>query len=157
MTDIATAWAAGVDAVLADNTLNRGGFVDALQTVITARFNNGEGNAFTDAIAAEYARLGVINNPTYNNLRAEIIREGRDTALALFDALAVTINAARVIELRTERDEVNTSIARLQDLRTGESRQVREAINLGVEQLRVYREQLRDELRNLTGDPDATA
>ena len=45
MTTVADAWSVAVDAVIADNTLNRQGFVDALQTVLDG-VSNAEGNAF---------------------------------------------------------------------------------------------------------------
>ena len=169
MTDIATAWQAGIDAVVADNTLNRGGFVDALQTVITDGLSNAEGNAYVDAVAVEFQRLGIINNPTYNNLRGNIID---DPAVhrALYDALAVSLNAlpealsvlsaARLTELRDERDSVNDAIDRCDALIAAEppgtvGRLVKEVLRGGKQQLRDYKERLRDEIRNITGDPDS--
>ena len=164
------AWQAGIDAVIADNTLNRGGFVDAMQTVITTGLSNAEGNAYVDAVAAEFNRLGIINNPTYNNLRGEIIGEGAVTARAIYDALAVSLNAlpeaepviqaGRLQELRSDRDNVNDAITRVQEIIDNEPagplrRLVREAIRPGKDLLRQHKQALRDEIRNLTGDPDS--
>ena len=119
-----------------------------------------------DAVAAEYARLGIINNPTYNNLRGEIIREGRDTALALYEALAVTINAlpdwepvhqaARLMTLRAERDQIDASIDRLNEIIAAETeRQVKDAVRVGRDELRGHKETLRNSIRAITGDPDS--
>ena len=169
MTTINEAWQAGIDAVVSDNTLNRGGFVDAMQTVITDGLSNAEGNDYVDAVAAEWNRLGQINNPTYNNLRGNIIA---DPALhrELYDALAVNLNqlpaalpvleAARLTELRDDRDNVNAALDRLDVLIAAEpggtvGRLVKDAMRQGKTNLRQYKEQLRDEIRNITGDPDS--
>lgn len=169
MADIADAWQAGIDAVVADNTLNRGGFVDALQTVITDNLSNAEGNAYVDAVAVEFNRLGLINNPTYNNLRGNIIS---DPAVhrSLYDALAVSINAlpeaepvlsaALLTGLRDDRDNVNDAIDRCDALIAAEpsgtvGRLVKDVLRDGKRSLREYKERLRDEIRNILGDPDA--
>lgn len=167
--DIATAWQAGIDAVVADNTLNRAGFVDALQTVITDGLSNAEGNAYVDAVAAEFNRLGQINNPTYNNLRGNIIADPV-THRALYDALAVSLNAlpealpvisaAQLTALRDERDNVDATLLRCDDLIAAEpsgtiGRQVKEVLRDGKRKLRDYKEQLRDQIRNITGNPDS--
>ena len=170
MTTVAEAWGAAVDAVIADNTLNRGGFVDAMQTVITQGLSNAEGNAFADAIAAEYERLGIINNASYNNLRSEIINEGADTAKALFSALATSLNAipevvvviqaAGLMDLREDRDNINAGLDRLDALIAAEpsggvGRLVKEILRQGKDQLRQYRQQVRDAIQSATGDPDS--
>jgi len=158
MTTNADAYQAGVDAVIADNTLNQNGFENAIQTVATG-ISNPEADAWVVAIFTEYERLGIINNPTYGSLRGEIINEGAVTSLALFAALAVTINAfpesdpvnadIRKIDLRAERDEVDGNIVILQGLRTGQPRQVKEAINVGINELRGYKQNIITELQNL--------
>lgn len=169
MTTINDAYQAGIDAVVADNTLNRAGFVDAMQTVITDGLSNAEGNAYVDALAAEFNRLGQINNPTYNNLRGNMIA---DPVLhrELYDALAVSLNAlpeavpvlvaAQLTELRDERDNVNAAIDRLDVLIAAEpggtvGRLVKETMRDGKNTLRAHKEQLRDQIRNITGDPDS--
>ena len=168
MTDIALAYQAGVDAVVADNGLNRGGFVDAMQTVITDNFSNAEGNAYVDAVATEFNRLGIINNPSYNNLRANIIADpGVHTSL--YAALATSLNAlpeaqpvidaAELTRLRDDRDNINNAIDRLDALITAEpngtvGRLVKEIMRDGKRQLREYRESVRDNIRNLIGNPD---
>ncbi len=170
MTDITIAFRAGIDAVIVDNTLNRGGFTTAVRTVLTARFTQAEGNAWVDAIAAEYNRLGLINNPTYNNLRGSIINAtDADEAEALFSALAVSIGAlpetapasesAQLIDLRDERDNINGAIDRCDVLIAAEpagtvGRLVKEVLREGKRLLRQQKEQVRDAIRNITGDPD---
>lgn len=170
MPEVRDAWEAGVQAVIADNTLNRGGFVDALQTVITQGLSNAEGNAYVDAVAVEFNRLGIINNPTYNNLRGEIINEGETTAMAQFDALAIALNglpeaepvidAATLMTLRDARDNVDAAITRLDDLIAAEpagtvGRLVKETFREGKRLLRQHKQELRDQIRNITGDPDS--
>jgi len=158
MTTNTDVFQAGVDAVIADNTLNQNGFENACQTVST-RITNAEADAWVNALIAEYHRLGIINNATYANFRNQIITEGANTALVLFEALAATINGLsetnvvnadiRRSDLIVERDEVDTSIATMQNFRTGATPQVKDALNLGISQLRGFKETLRDELRNL--------
>lgn len=160
MTTNVDAYRAGVDAVIADNTLNQNGFENAVKTVATG-INNAEADAWVTAIYTEYERLGVINNPTYGNLRNEIINEGAATSMALFEALGGSINALpesapvnadiRKIELRAERDEVDANITILQGFRTGQPRQVKDAISLGINELRGFKQRVIDELRNLQG------
>ncbi len=168
MTTINDAWQAGIDAVVADNTLNRAGFVDALQTVLDRRFSNGDGNAWCDAVAAEFNRLGLINQPTYNRLRANII-DDPVAHRALFDALGTigqlpetlpALQSAQLIDLRDERDSVNGAITRCDELIAAEpggtvGRLVKDVLREGKRNLRGFKEQLRDQIRNITGDPDA--
>jgi len=170
MTTTAEAYNAGIDAVIADNTLNRGGFVDAMQTVITSGLSNAEGNAFVDAIAVVYESLGIINNPTYNNLRGEIIAEGAPVSKDLFDALAVRINAmpeavpviqaAQLLDLRDERDQVDAAIDRADVLIAAEpggtvGRFIKSILREGKNQLRQHKQAVRDQIQNLTGDGDS--
>ena len=168
MTDIALAYQAGIDAVVADNTLNRGGFVDAMQTVITDNLSNAEGNDYVNAVAAEFNRLGIINNPSYNNLRANIIADPA-VHTSLYAALAVSLNAlpeaqpvidaAELTRLRDERDNVDAAITRCDDLIAAEpagtvGRLVKEVLRNGKRELRSHKQSLRDNIRNLIGDPD---
>ena len=169
MTTVAEAWAAGIDAVIADNTLNRSGFVDAMQTVITTGLSNSEGNAYVDAVAGVYASLGIINNATYNNLRAEIINEGADVAKNLYEALAANVfsvpefepvdEAAKLQDLREERDNADAAVDRLQELIDAEppgpiARLVRPVLRDGKRLIVERKQAIRDEIRNITGDPD---
>lgn len=166
---IQDAYQAGIDAVVADNGLNRGGFTDAIQTIITDGLSNAEGNAYVDAIAAEFNRLGIINNPTYNNLRSNIIN---DSVLhrSLYDALAVSLNAlpeaeavlesAELTRMRDERDNVTAAIDRCDALIAAEpagtvGRLVKEVLREGKRELRQHKQRLRDAIQNITGDPDA--
>ena len=168
MTTINEAYQAGIDAVVADNALNRGGFADAMRTVLTAQFSNAEATAWIDALAAEYNRLGIATQATYNRLRAHILV---DPAIAreIFDALATTVNAlpesepalnsAQLIDLRDERDQINNAIDRLDVLIAAEpsgtvGRLVKDVMRDGKSNLRQFKESIRDAIRNITGDPD---
>ena len=171
MATLEEAFDAGVDAVIADNSINRGGFVDAMQTIITDRFSNAEGNAFVDALAVLYGDLGQLNPPgTYNKLRGDIISDGEALAKSKFRALAVVINAlpeaepvldaAELTRLRDERDSVDLAIARLDELIAAEpagtvGRQVKAILRDGKQLLRQGKEALRDQIRNITEDPDS--
>lgn len=156
MSTNADAWKAGIDAIIADNTLNRGGFADAIRTVATIS-SNAEVIDWIDEIAIGWETIGIINNPTYNSLRAEIINEGATVAQAQFESLQTLVNALpstliinadlRKQDLRAERDQIDANIVTLVDLKDGENRQVKEAINLGINHLRQYKEQVRDELK----------
>ena len=114
------AWQAGIDAVVADNALNRGGFADAIRTVVTIQFSNSDATDWIDAVATELNRVGLINNPTYNNMRGNIINDAV-AHRAMFDALATigrlpetqpAIAALNLLELREERDNIDAAIDR---------------------------------------------
>ena len=151
-----------VDAIIADNTLNKGGAADAIRIVATGS-SGAEARAWIDAIAVEYGRLGIINEPgTYNKLRAEIIREGVTTAEELFTALATSINALdesvvinedlRRVDLRDQRNEVTISIATMKGFKIGASDQVKDALDHGIAELRKERERVKTELKGLNED-----
>ena len=168
MTTINDAWQGGIDAVVADNTLNRGGFVDAMQTIITAGLSNAEGADFVDAVAVEFNRLGQINNPTFNSLRGHIIADAV-VHRSLFDALATisalpealpVIQAASLMDLREERDNINAAIVRADQLIAAEpgnivGRLIKDVLRNGKDLLRGQKQALRDQIQNLTGDPDS--
>jgi hypothetical protein len=169
MTTTSDAYQAGIDAIVADNTLNMNGFENAIQTVLTARFNNAEADAWVTAIVNEYARLGMINTATYNRLRAGIITDPV-SARVLFDALAATINAlpdtlpaiqsAQLIDLREDRDQINNALDRCDVLIAAEpngtvGRLVKDILREGKNQLRQHKQAVRDQIQNITGDPDA--
>lgn len=169
---IADAWQAGVDAVAADQGLSRGLFVDAMQTVITDGFNNAEGNAYVDAVVAEFHRLGLINANQWgspNGLRRAIFDDPAAHS-SLYNALAVSVNAlpealpvleaVNLTNFRDDRDNVNDALDRLDALIAAEpngtvGRLVKEVMREGKQQLRTYKEQLRDAIRNITGNPDS--
>ena len=167
MTTYNDAWQAGIDAVVADTGLNRGGFADAIRTVLTARFSNSEATSWIDAVATEFERLNIINNPTYNNLRGNIL----DDPVAhreLFDSLATiprlpetapAVESALLITLREERDNIDAAIDRLNVLIAAEpngvvGRLVKETMRQGKDNLRGRKEEVRNQIRNITGDPD---
>jgi hypothetical protein len=167
MTTSTDAYQAGIDAVVADNALTRGGFIDAIQATVTG-IDNQEGGDWVDAIAVEFARLGVINNPTFNNLRGNII----DDAVAhreLFDALStlgrmaetqVIDSHVELMTLREDRDNTNDALDRLDVLITNEPagparKQVREVLRQGKDALKGERELIRQRIQQITGDPDS--
>lgn len=168
MTTINDAWQAGIDAVVADNTLNRAGFVDALQTVLVQRFTNAEGNDWCDAVAVEFNRVGLITNSTYNRLRNDMIAdpvlhrtrfEALGGTIQSFDETLPALQSARLIDLRSDRDLINDAIDRVQAIIDAEPagptrRLVREAIRPGKDLLRQHKQSIRDEIQNLIGDPD---
>lgn len=163
MTTINDAWQAGIIAVVADNTLNKGGFADAVRTVISSNYSNAEATAWIDAVADEFNRLTVISNPTYVNMRGHII----DDPVAhreVFDAMSTigqlpetqpAVPALELIDLRTERDEINASITTMVAFRPGTTRQVKDALNIGIDGLIAHREQVRQRIQQITGDPDS--
>jgi hypothetical protein len=169
MTTTSDAYQAGIDAVVADNTRNMNGFENAIQTVLTARVNHAEADAWVTAIVNEYFRLGLINAATYNRVRASIIA-GPVQARTLFDALAVSINglpetipaiqSAQLIDLREDRDEINNALDRIDVLIAAEpngtvGRLVKDILREGKLNLRQHKEILRTQIQNITGDPDA--
>lgn len=171
MTTIAEAFEAGIDAVIADPTINKGAFVDAMQTVITTGLSNAEGNDFVDAVAVEYGLNGIVNEPgTYTKLRNEINNEGAAVAMRLFNNLAVAINslpeavpvinAAQLQDLRDERDQINDALDRSDVLIAAEpagtvGRLIKEVLRNGKDLLRQHKQSLRDQIQNITGDPDS--
>ena len=170
MTDTVQAFRAGIDAVFADNALSAGDFNSALQSVLTAQFSNADAAAWRDAIPVELNRLELCNNPTYVSMRNQfILASTAQRAEDLFAALT-TINAlpetepallsARLIDLREDRDEVNNALARCDVLIAAEpagtvGKLVKDVLRQGKDSLRGYREQLRTEIQNITGDPDS--
>ena len=165
MTTTSDAWRAGIDAVFADNTLNRGGFADAIRTVLNRRFSDAEAKAWIDAITTLMFSLGYIDADSYGQLRQdEILRSNARGAQNRFDALAASINAlpeskpaldsAQLIDLRSDRDSVDTSITTMQGFRAGATRQVTDALNIGIDALRNEKENLRAQIKAITGDPD---
>lgn len=168
MTTYNDAWQAGIDAVVADNTLNRGGFADAIRTVLTTRFSNSDATAWIDAIAAEFERTNIINNPSYNNLRGHIIDDPVKHRAA-FDALstvaqlpetAPAAQSAELIGLREERDNIDAAIARLDAIIAAEpngvvGRLVKDVQRQGKDNLRGLKQQVRERIRQITGDPDS--
>jgi hypothetical protein len=170
MTTIREGYEAGVDAVIADNTISRGEFVDAVQTVITAGLSNAEGNAWVDAVAVEYNRLGQHNNPTYNSHRGFIISAGKTVAMALFAGLdrnisglpesLPVVNAAQLTLLREERDSIDAAIDRMDVLIAAEpggtvGRLVKDELREGKQRLRQRKEAVRAAIQAITGDPDS--
>jgi len=170
MTDTNEAFRAGIDAVLADNTLNGGGFNDAIRTVLTANFSNAEAGAWRDAIAGVYESVGLINNATYNNLRGSIINaDTADEAEALFNALGAAIAqlpetapavlSAQLIDLRDERDNFDAALDRCDVLIAAEpngtvGRFVKDILRNGKDLLRQEKQRVREQIQAITGDPD---
>lgn len=168
MSTINDAWQAGINAVIADNTLNRGGFADAIRTIVTIQFSNAEATAWIDAVAAELERTNVINNPTYNSLRGHVIDDPVKHR-ALFDSMATigqlaetqpATRALSLLELREERDNIQAALDRCDVLIAAEpsgivGRLVKEVLRQGKQSLRQHKEEVRNQIRNITGDPDS--
>lgn len=168
MTTLSDAWQAGIDAVVADNTINRGDFADAIRTVVTVQFSNAEATAWIDAVAVEMERLGIINNPTYNNMRGHIIDDPVKHR-AMFDSLATiqqlpegkpAERALELIDLREERDNIDAALDRCNVLIAAEAsgiigRFVKEILREGKEKLRGHKEEVRARIKRITGDPDS--
>lgn len=162
MTTNADAFQAGIDAVT--GTLTKGEFADAIRTVVDSGYSDAEAKDWIDAIAVEYNRIGVINNSTYASLRSKI-NDDKAVATELFAALAASIallpetdevdRSLQLSDLRAERDEIDGNIDILVALKPGQPRQVKDAIQLGVEQLRGYKQAVRDQIQSLTGNPDS--
>jgi hypothetical protein len=167
MTTISDLYQAGIDAIVADNTINMNGFADATAAVVPG-ISNAESDAWVIALLAEYLRLG-LGNGNYSNLRSGIISDSI-AARELFDALAVSINglpesvplnnAASLFDLREDRDQVDAAITRCDVLIAAEpsgtvGRLVKDILRDGKRQLRQYKQQIRDQIQNLTGDPDS--
>ena len=92
--------------------------------------------------------------------------------MALYTAFSVVLNqlpeftpvyqALNLTNLRDDRDEINAALDRLDVLITNEGtespptvrRLVREVLRNGKDLLRQYKEQLRDQIKAITGDPD---
>lgn len=169
MTTTAEAWQAGIDAVVADNGLNKGGAADAIRTVITSSFSNAEATGWIDAVAAEFERLGIINNPTYANLRSNVLADpvahralfdALEAGLAILPETVVAENAARLVDLREDRDNYDAAIDRLDVLITAEpggsvGRLVKQHLRDGKDLFRQQKQQARELIRALTGDPDS--
>jgi len=169
MSTLSEVWKAGIDAVIADNAINRQGFVDAMQTVITTGLSNQEGNDYVDAVAAEYNRLGSINNPTFNNLRGDIISRGDVASLAFYESLTTVAqlpeskpveSALELQSLREDRDNIDAAIDRCNVLIAAEpagpvGRLVKEVLRHGKDNLRGHKEEVRNQIKQITGDPDS--
>lgn len=161
------AYQAGIDAVVADNALTRGGFIDAIQATING-IDNAEGGAWVDAIAVEFERLAIINNPTFGSLRGHIIADPVAHG-ELFDVLStlgrmaetqVIDLHAELMTLREDRDETNNALDRLDILIAAEPpgptrKLVVDVLRQGKTSLRGNKEQIRQRIQQLTGDPDA--
>lgn len=167
MTTAADAWQAGIDAVVADNSLNQNGFETATRTVLTANFSAVEADAWVTAVVAEYVRLGIASG--YSNYRNSIIADSVG-ARALFDALSAVIDAlpetlpaidaARLVGLRGDRDNVDAAIDRLNILIAAEpggavGRLVKQIMRDGKDLLRQKKQLTRELINALTGDPDS--
>lgn len=164
MTTINVAYAAAVDVLIADNTLSRTGFRTVLRQ-FTNGWSTAEGTDWIDALAVLYFDLDFVNNGNYNNLRSKIIADGGVLSKELFDALGTAVNAMptsipfnegiQLKDLRDQRDECDISINTMQGFRPGQTDQVKDALNLGINALRALKENLREQIRALTGDPDS--
>lgn len=164
MTTLNDAYEAGVDAVIADNTISKNGFENAIQALVTT-LNNADADTWVTELVGDYERLDIINNPTWANFRSNIISDGKPLAMDVFAGLEASITLLpttpqvrediNLMDLRIERDEVNTSIVTMQGFKPGQTKQVKDALDIGVDALRLRKEQVRSEIRDITGDPDS--
>ena len=150
------AFGAFIDAVIADPTLSKSDAGDIIAT-FGAGISGQEARDYLEAVAAGYETIGVINNPTYAALRNEIAAEGNPTSTAMYAALEPTVTnlpetfpistGIRKQYLRGERDQVDANIVTMQGFKVGAARQVKEALGLGIDSLRGYKEQVVNELK----------
>lgn len=148
--------------IIANPTTTRAESVDHLQLV--ANVTNAEGGDWFNALAVFFESIGVINNPTYNNLRGEVINEGETVSAAMYSAVFQAIRelpetatvgiAVRNFERDRRITEITTDIQQVRDYRDAlpappaivdpqEERAVRKALNDGLRDLRQEREDLR--------------
>lgn len=164
MTTNTDVFEAVIDAVIADPTISQGVAQDAVRTVATINVNNAEAKAWLDELQVVYESIGVINTAAWVAFRNEIVNEGKLTSMALFTALQSSINglvssepinfSVRKQDLREERDTANANIDRLIVVRDGETeRQVKDSINIGISELRAYKQRVIDELQSLGDAP----
>ncbi len=169
MTTIADIHQAGVDAVIADNTLNQNGFEDAIQAAIPG-INNAEADDWVTALVAEWNRVGITNNPTWANYRAEIIGDGAPLSFEKFEALIATVmllpstgpidDAVQLFDLRDTRDNIDAALDECDVLIAAQpagsvGRLVKDAIRVGKDWLRFEKTRVRSEIQAITGDPDS--
>ena len=150
------AFGAFIDAVIADPTLSKSDAGDIIAT-FGAGISGQEARDYLEAVAQGYETIGVINNPTYAALRNEIAAEGNPTSTAMYAALEPTVinlpetfpisTGIRKQYLREERDQVDGNIVTMQGFKVGQPHQVKEALGLGIDSLRGYKEQVVNELK----------
>jgi len=161
---------AGIDAVELDNALNKGGFADAVRTILTDDFTNAQAVDWIDALADEYNRLGQTNAATYVSWRGQIIDLGKAVWLELWDALqnnltglpaSVPANeSALLVTLRDERDSIDGALERFTVLIAAEpggtvGRLVTDEMRISKTRLRERKQALRNAIQVITGDPDS--
>lgn len=170
MTTLNDAYEAGVDAVIADNTINQNGFEDAIRALVTT-LSGPDADAWVSELIVEYNRLDLINNPTWASFRSNIISDGKALAMDLFASLETAINALattptviddiRLMDLRIERDNIDEAILEMTALiqaqpNTVVGNLVKDALRVGREYLRVRKQEVRDEIQRITGDANST-
>lgn len=169
MTTLNDAFEAGVDAVIADNTINQNGFENAIQALVTT-LGNADADAWVTELVVEYERIDLINNPTWANFRAKIIADAKPLAMEVFTAMEAAVNLLpttpqvrediRLMDLRDERDNIDAAIDEMDVLIAAQpagtvGRLVKDALRAGKDLLRAYKEQVREEIKSITGDPDS--
>lgn len=169
MTTISDAYAAAVDAAIADTGITKNEFCEVMRTVLTDALSKQETLDFIDATAVEYERLGQINNPTFASWRNGLINDGKSLALAKFEAFQTNLAAlpetaplhgsAVLIDLRDDRDSSNGAIDRMDLLILAEppgtvGKLVKEVLRDGKRSLQEHKQALKDQIQAITGDPD---
>ncbi len=169
MTTIADVHQGGVDAVIADNTINQNAFENAIEAVIPG-ISGAEADAWVSALIIEWERVGVINNATFNSYRSEIIANGAAVSREQFEAMSTAVfllpsttpidEAAQLFDLRDTRDNIGDALDECDVLIAAQpagsvGRLVKDAIRIGKNWLRSERVRVRSEIQAITGDPDS--
>jgi hypothetical protein len=169
MTTLNDAYEAGVDAVIADNTLSKNGFESAIRAFVTP-LDIADADAWVTELIDEYDRIELTNNPTWANFRNKIISDGKPLAMEVFAAMEAAINLLtttpqvrediNLMDLREERDNIDAAIDEMNVLIAAQpndvvGRLVKDTLRIGKDLLRTRKEQVRNEIRAITGDPDS--
>ena len=164
------AWDAGIDALIADNALDKNGFVDALKAVLTDGVTGKEIRDYVDEVITVYNELGIINNDTYASYRNEVVNTGADASKRLYFALSVEVNSvpgftvvntgATLTGARDERDNINAAIDVIdvviaEQPNTTVGRLVRESQRGAKQALQEQRRRVRNIIEGILGDADA--
>ncbi len=169
MTTIIDAFEAGVDAVIADPTLSKNEFENAIRAFVTP-LSIPDADAWVTELIDEYERIDLINNPTWANFRNKIAGDLKPLSLDVFEAMASAVallptspqveEDIRLMDLREDRDNTDGALDRMDVLIAAEppgavGRLVKQTLRAGKDLLRANKEQIREEIKAITGDPDS--
>jgi hypothetical protein len=129
-----------------------------------------DADAWVTELIDEYDRIELTNNPTWANFRNKIISDGKLLAMEVFAAMEAAIDRLtttsqvrediNLMDLREERDNIDAAIDEMNVLIAAQpndavGRLVKETLRIGKDLLRTRKEQVRNEIRAITGDPDS--